>query len=120
MTAPEVFSKGNAKGDRDQEALTAYLYQQIGQLKVERDFLSEKSGQSSPGYGGSRKGIDAYLDLYNRERPHQSLGYRAPAQMFVSGIPLKFLPNQPLALSSRDAVSDFTVGVSLNLALALS
>ena len=24
----------------------------------------------------ARRGIDAYLDLYNRERPHQSLGYR--------------------------------------------
>ena len=33
-----------AKAERDQEALTAHLYQQIGQLKVERDFLSRKSG----------------------------------------------------------------------------
>ena len=39
--APEVFGKGSAKADRD---LTAHLYQQIGQLKVERDFLSGKSG----------------------------------------------------------------------------
>ena len=42
--APEVFGKGSAKAERDQEALTAHLYQQIGQLKVERDFLSGKSG----------------------------------------------------------------------------
>ena len=42
--APEVFGKGGAKADRDQEALTAHLYQLIGQLKVERDFLSGKSG----------------------------------------------------------------------------
>ncbi len=42
--APEVFGSGSAKADRDQEALTAHLYQQIGQLKVERDFLSGKSG----------------------------------------------------------------------------
>ena len=42
--APEVFCKGSAKADREQEALTAHLYQQIGQLKVERDFLSGKSG----------------------------------------------------------------------------
>ena len=27
----------------------------------------------------ARRGIDAYLDLYNRERPHQALGYRTPA-----------------------------------------
>ncbi len=42
--APEVFGKNTAKAERDQEALTAHLYQQIGQLTVERDFLSRKSG----------------------------------------------------------------------------
>ena len=42
--APLVFGKGSAKADRDHQALTAQLYQQIGQLKVERDFLSGKSG----------------------------------------------------------------------------
>ena len=42
--APEVFGSDTAKAERDQEALTAHLYQQIGQLKVERDFLSRKSG----------------------------------------------------------------------------
>ena len=31
----------------------------------------------------ARRGINAYLDLYNRERPHQSLGYRTPAQVFT-------------------------------------
>ena len=41
--APEVFGNDTAKAERDQEALTAHLYQQIGQLKVERDFLSRKS-----------------------------------------------------------------------------
>ena len=42
--ASEVFGSDTAKAERDQEALTAHLYQQIGQLKVERDFLSRKSG----------------------------------------------------------------------------
>ena len=41
--APEVFGSDTSKAERDQEALTAHLYQQIGQLKVERDFLSRKS-----------------------------------------------------------------------------
>ena len=68
----------------------------------------------------ARRGIDAYLDFYNRERPHQSLGYRTPAQVFASGRPLRCLPDQPSALSSREATSDFTAGVSLNLAPALS
>ena len=68
----------------------------------------------------ARRGIDAYLDSYNRERPHQSLGYRTPAQVFESGRPLRCLPDRPSALSSREATSDFTAGVSLNLAAALS
>ena len=42
--ASELFGNGSGKPDRDQEDLIAQLYQQIGQLKVERDFLSRKSG----------------------------------------------------------------------------
>ena len=68
----------------------------------------------------ARRGIDAYLDFYDRERPHQSLGYRIPAQVFASGRSLRCLPDQALALSSRETVSDFTAGVSLNLATSLS
>ena len=68
----------------------------------------------------ARRGIDAYLELYNRERPHQSLGYRTPAQVFASERPLGCLPDQASALSSRGAVSDLAAGVSLNLAPLLS
>ena len=42
--APQLFDNGSGQQEKDQEALTAQLYQQIGQLKVERDFLSRKSG----------------------------------------------------------------------------
>ena len=66
------------------------------------------------------RGIDAYLDLYNRERPHQSLGYRTPAQVFAEGRPLRCLPDRAPTLSSREVVSDFPAGVSLNLASSLS
>ena len=68
----------------------------------------------------ARRGIDAYLDFYNRERPHQSLGYRTPTQVFASGRPLGCLPDQPSTSSSCEATSDFTAGVSLNLATSLS
>ena len=68
----------------------------------------------------ARRGIDAYLDLYNRERPHQSLGYRTPAQVFAEGRPLRCLPEQASTLSSHEVVSDFPAGVSLNLASSLS
>ncbi len=42
--APQLFDPGAGKPDKDQEVLVNQLYQQIGQLKVERDFLSRKSG----------------------------------------------------------------------------
>ena len=42
---PQLFSHGSGKPEKDQEALIDHLYQQIGQLMVERDFLSRKSGQ---------------------------------------------------------------------------
>ena len=38
--APHLFENGAGRQEKDQEVLTAQLYQQIGQLKVERDFLS--------------------------------------------------------------------------------
>ena len=41
---PEVFSRRRQHEQQDQEALTAELYQQIGQLKVELDWLKKKSG----------------------------------------------------------------------------
>ena len=41
---PEVFSRRRKVEQQDQEALTAELYQQIGQLKVELDWLKKKSG----------------------------------------------------------------------------
>ncbi len=68
----------------------------------------------------ARRGIGAYLDFYNRERPHQSLDYRTPAQVFASGRQLRCLTDQASALSSSEAVADFPAGVSLNLAPSLS
>ena len=42
--APHLFENGAGRQEKDQEVLTAQLYQQIGQLKVERDFLSRSVG----------------------------------------------------------------------------
>ena len=43
--APELLTDGRRKAPgSDGEALTGQLYQQIGQLKVELDFLKKKSG----------------------------------------------------------------------------
>jgi transposase len=41
---PEVFSSRRARAAQDDEALPARRYQQIGQLKVERDWLKTNVG----------------------------------------------------------------------------
>ena len=42
--AAGVFGNGQDRKAKSDAALIARLYQEIGQLKVERDFLSERSG----------------------------------------------------------------------------
>ena len=42
--AAGVFSNGQEHKAKNDAALVARLYQEIGQLKVERDFLAERSG----------------------------------------------------------------------------
>ena len=42
--ASGVFGHGKEQKTRSEAALVARLYQEIGQLKVERDFLGERSG----------------------------------------------------------------------------
>ena len=42
--AAGVFGNGKEQKTRSDAALVARLYQEIGQLKVERDFLAERSG----------------------------------------------------------------------------
>lgn len=41
---PEVFSRNRERSQKQQDELTAQLYQQIGQLKVELDWLKKKCG----------------------------------------------------------------------------
>jgi transposase-like protein len=40
--APQVFERGGSGGKADAEQLTAPLYQEIGRLKMEVDFLQKK------------------------------------------------------------------------------
>ena len=42
--ASGVFDNVKEQKSRNDDALVARLYQEIGQLKVERDFLAERSG----------------------------------------------------------------------------
>jgi putative transposase len=41
---PEVFCRSRQRDRQEQDELTGRLYQQIGQLKVELDWLKKKSG----------------------------------------------------------------------------
>lgn len=41
--APMVFSRGSGRGVRSEEELTAPLYEEIGRLKMEMDWLKKKS-----------------------------------------------------------------------------
>jgi transposase-like protein len=41
---PDVFSRRRARAAQDDDAWQARLYQHIGQLKVERDWLKKKGG----------------------------------------------------------------------------
>ena len=43
-STPDVFSRSRQRDKQKQDELTEYLYQQIGQLKVEVDWLKKKSG----------------------------------------------------------------------------
>jgi transposase len=45
--AAGLFEKGQSKKPQDKKALINKLYQEIGQLKVEKDFLEDSSGRVS-------------------------------------------------------------------------
>ncbi len=68
----------------------------------------------------ARVGINAYLEFYNRQRPHQSLGYRTPAQVYQKGQAEKRVAAQEPGLTSGLVKPSVGAGDSLNLALRLS
>jgi len=44
---PKIFTDGRKRSEKDSEELTAELYRQIGQLKVELDWLKKKASMLS-------------------------------------------------------------------------
>ncbi len=44
---PNIFTNGRKRSEKDSEELTAELYRQIGQLKVELDWLKKKASMLS-------------------------------------------------------------------------
>ena len=59
----------------------------------------------------ARKGIGAFLDFYNRDRPHQALEYRTPIEVFQEEQVALIAAVETLPLPAED---------SLNLASSLS
>ena len=68
----------------------------------------------------ARTGINAYLEFYNRQRPHQALGYWTPAEVYQNGKEGEKVAAQEAGLSSGLVKPSVGVGDSLNLALGLS
>ena len=69
----------------------------------------------------ARTGIGAYLEFYNQQRPHQALGYRTPAEMYLNEHAGKDAAAHEAGLPSTVMIPNVTrAGDSLVLALRLS
>ncbi len=68
----------------------------------------------------ARVGINAYLEFYNQQRPHQALGYRTPAEVYQGDQKAKEVATQEAGLPSEVELPNPWAGDSLNLALRLS
>ena len=84
-------------------------------IKYEEVYL-----KAYPGVAEARAGINAYLEFYNRQRPHQALGYRTPAEMYQNGQEGNQAATQEAGLPSEVVIPSARAGDSLNLALRLS
>ena len=69
----------------------------------------------------ARAGIDAYMNFYNNERPHQSLGYRTPAHVYHVRFRSNIRHRTPIVNGEAlHQLSDTAAADSLNSALLLS
>jgi len=64
----------------------------------------------------AKQGIGSYLDFYNRERPHQELGYRTPEKMFHDRQPRKRPEEHDVVLTAGIQTKPLAAEGSLNLA----
>lgn len=74
LQAAEVQISMDGKGRATDNIFTERLWRS---LKYEEVYLQEYASPRQ-----AREGIDRYLTFYNNTRPHQSLGYRTPAEVY--------------------------------------
>jgi len=68
----------------------------------------------------ARAGINAYLEFYNQQRPHQALGYRTPAEVYLNDQEAKEVMANEAGLTPEVMLLNPIGRDSLNLALRLS
>lgn len=66
----------------------------------------------------ARNGLSNYFSFYNAERPHQTLGYRTPSEVFNTGIPIE--NGTGGVIESLEPAPTRIMGPDLNLTPALS
>ncbi len=64
----------------------------------------------------AKQGIGSYLDFYNRERPHQALGYRTPQETYEGEQPRERPEDQGAVLLPGVQTTPLAAEDSLNLA----
>ena len=67
----------------------------------------------------AKQGIGSYLDFYNRERPHQALGYRTPQETYQGEQPREEIEDQESVLIPAVQTIPLAAEDSLNLAPSL-
>ena len=131
---PEIFNTDQG-AQFTSEAFTSLLLEQGGQVSmngkgryldnifVERLWRSIKYEEvylkAYQTVAEARTGINAYLEFYNRQRPHQALDYRTPAEVYQNGQEEKKVVLQEAGLPSGLVKPSVGAGDSLNLALGL-
>ena len=93
LLAADVRISMDGKGRALDNIFTERLWRTV---KYEEVYLHD---YASPKY--ARKGLTQYLDFYNYERPHQSLDYRTPAEVYYNHIKV----HDTLINSERESLS---------------
>ncbi|RKI51230.1 IS3 family transposase, partial [bacterium D16-51] len=81
----ELFTKAGAKISMDHRGRAydnIFIERFWRSLKYEDIYLKDYQYPRE-----ARKGIREYIEFYNNERPHQSLGYKTPSHVYHEGKP---------------------------------